>query len=106
MLGAFREASWETVEVDVGEGEQLVIYTDGVTEARGAEQRFGEARLKDHLLGASNPAAAITRVEAALDEFVGGELVDDAALLVLRREPSAPASAPAPAGAVADRAVA
>jgi PAS domain S-box-containing protein len=100
MLGAFRDASWETVEVEVGDGEQLVIYTDGVTEARGAEQRFGVSRLRDQLLGATNPAAAIARVEAALDAFVGGELVDDAALLVLRRE------ARAPAGAVADRAVA
>jgi serine phosphatase RsbU (regulator of sigma subunit) len=103
LLGAFPHSDWETVDVEIGEREQLVVYTDGVTEARGAKQRFGESRLREHLLGASSPAVAIARVEAALDAFVGGELVDDAALLVLRRE------APAAAGAVpsrADRAVA
>jgi ketosteroid isomerase-like protein len=72
----------------------LVVVTDGVTEAEGEGERFGEARLYDCLAGISSPALAAQRVEGAVHEFTGGALEDDAAIIAI-----APASAdvaPAP----------
>jgi ketosteroid isomerase-like protein len=73
------------------------VVTDGVTEARGPEGRFGEARLRAELAGVTNPALAAQQIEIALRAFVGGDLEDDAAVIAIGpASPDAP-SAPAPA---------
>lgn len=95
VLGAFHEDAWGVEAVPVASGQQLVVVTDGVTEAPGAEERFGEARLRAQLVGVTSPARAAQRIEGALHEFTGGTLEDDAAIVAI-----APASAdvePAPA---------
>ena len=94
VLGAFRDETWHLEATAVGPDQQLVVVTDGITEAFGAEERFGEERLRAELAGISSPALAALRIEAALHEFTGGELEDDAAIVAI-----APASAdvePAP----------
>jgi len=94
VLGAFAEESWRLESAAVAPGQQLVVVTDGVTEAEGAEGRFGEERLRAQLAEISSPALAAQRIEGALHEFTGGTLEDDAAIVAI-----APASAevePAP----------
>ncbi len=52
-LGVIDPVDYLTRSLNLGEGDQLVLYTDGVTEAfNGAGEMFGEARLKA-LLGGS-----------------------------------------------------
>lgn len=87
VLGAFHDAEWEIVRSEVEPGQQLVIITDGITEAQGAEGRFGEARLHDHLRGATNPALAVQRLEGSLHSFTDGHLDDDVAMLAIARAP-------------------
>jgi serine phosphatase RsbU (regulator of sigma subunit) len=68
-------------------GDAVVLYTDGVVEARRAGELFGEARL-DATLAQQHGLQAQALAEAALDEcrrFVGGELRDDCAIVVVRR---------------------
>ena len=94
VLGAFAEEAWTVQSAEVEPGQQLVVVTDGVTEALGSEGRFGEERLHARLAGSTGPAQAAARIEGALHEFTGGDLEDDAAILAV-----APASAdvePAP----------
>jgi len=94
ILGAFPEDGWSIEAIAVGPEQQLVVVTDGITEATGSAGRFGESRLHAALAGVSSPARAAQQIEAALHEFTGGELEDDAAILAI-----APASAdvePAP----------
>lgn len=91
VLGAFPDVSWKIERTQVEPGQQLVIVTDGVTEARGPEGRFGEARLRAELAGVTNPALAAQKIEIALRAFVAGELEDDAAVIAI-----GPASADAP----------
>jgi serine phosphatase RsbU (regulator of sigma subunit) len=62
-----------------------VVFTDGVIEAEGVADRFGEDRLRRHLAGAESPLAAIGRVTSALEAFAGGEPEDDVALVAMRR---------------------
>jgi serine phosphatase RsbU (regulator of sigma subunit) len=85
VLGAFADAEWRVEEVQVEAGQQLVVVTDGVTDACGELGRFGEDRLRDRLSGAGNPARAVQRIEGALHEFTAGSLDDDAAILALAR---------------------
>jgi hypothetical protein len=92
VLGAFSDASWELKSAEVGPGQQLVAVTDGITEAGGGSERFGEARLHAELAGSASPAIAVSKIEGALDLFTAGVLDDDAAALAVT-----PAGGQAPA---------
>lgn len=94
VLGAFPNEEWPLEATAVAPNQQLVVVTDGVTEAHGPEDRFGERRLRAVLNGVTSPALATQQIEVALNEFAGGTLEDDAAIIAI-----APASAdvePAP----------
>jgi serine phosphatase RsbU (regulator of sigma subunit) len=84
LLGPFaREAIFEDVSTVMHPSDALVLYTDGVTEARREGRLFGEARLRD-LLHESAGAAAHCMADAIADavEDFGGGPTDDMALLV------------------------
>jgi serine phosphatase RsbU (regulator of sigma subunit) len=85
VLGAFHDAEWSIARSELEPGQQLVVVTDGITEAQGAEGRFGEARLHAELGGASNPAMALQRLEGSLHAFTDGGLDDDVAMLAIAR---------------------
>ncbi|MEU1462851.1 PP2C family protein-serine/threonine phosphatase [Streptomyces sp. NPDC005727] len=73
------------------DGDQLLLYTDGVTEARDQAREFyplaeGVAR---HV--SDDPARTLSAVHADLLAHVGGRLHDDAALLLLRQSVEEPA---------------
>ena len=85
LLGVPDFAELEEVDVQLAPGDTLVLYTDGVTDARTAGERFGEARLHAVLAEvAGRPAAQVTAaVDAAVSAFQAGPPPDDAALLAL-----------------------
>jgi serine phosphatase RsbU (regulator of sigma subunit) len=85
VLGAFHDAEWGIARCELEPGQQLVVVTDGITEAQGPEGRFGEGRLHAHLGGATNPALAVQRLEASLHSFTDGRLDDDVAVLAIAR---------------------
>ncbi len=85
VLGAFADAHWEVEHCSVEPGQQLVIVTDGITEALGSEGRFGEERLHAELSGAGDPALVMRKLEAALNAFTEGRHDDDVAILALAR---------------------
>lgn len=85
VLGAFHDAEWGIARSEVEPGQQIVIVTDGITEAQGREGRFGETRLHAHLRGATNPASAVQRLENSLHSFTDGKLDDDVAMLAIAR---------------------
>ena len=90
MLGAVDSPEWRVQHIDVREGDQIVLYTDGVTEARGEVDRFGELRLRDGIAGAVDPASVVTSIEERLDRFLVGPPQDDAAAVVIQRVSSSP----------------
>ncbi len=94
MLGVVEDPVWDGVTVSVEPGDQLVLYTDGVIEARGrGGERFGEDRLRQGLAGCTTPDSAVEQVRQALDGFGAEGRQDDAAVVVVRRRLGAGASA-------------
>lgn len=88
LLGGFSDAAWQDTSVDLEPGSVLVAYTDGVTDAIGAEgTRYGLQRLCDTLarLQGRSATAVIEGLTLALSEFQIGAHADDTAALVLRR---------------------
>jgi GAF domain-containing protein/anti-sigma regulatory factor (Ser/Thr protein kinase) len=85
-LGAFDEPYAETT-FELGPGEDLVLYTDGVTEARGPDGPFAEAGLlraaRD--CGPREPRELVACLQERL-LTAAGQLKDDVQILVLRRE--------------------
>ena len=71
-------------------GDLLVLYTDGLTEARDAEGRFfGDALFAEVLAGCAGMRSeeVVTRLLDAVERFSAGRLTDDLALLAIRAAP-------------------
>jgi serine phosphatase RsbU (regulator of sigma subunit) len=85
LLGAFEHGHWMSASLDIQPGDVLVLYTDGVLDARGSDSRFGESRLEATLAGVTNADQAVERIREALLEFAGGEQEDDVAVLALQK---------------------
>jgi len=87
VLGVFSDAELRNSSLRLMPGEALVLYTDGITEARSPDGSFfGEDRLR-RLLGSCAGCDAATFAERIKDDvldFQKGDLHDDLAVLVLR----------------------
>lgn len=88
-LGVLEELRLEERIIYLGQGDQLVFYTDGVTEAFSSDnEAYGESRLQATIPAAGNlPARAMLNVITdSVSTFVGDRPPsDDLTLLVLRR---------------------
>ncbi|HEY5054399.1 MAG TPA: GAF domain-containing SpoIIE family protein phosphatase, partial [Solirubrobacterales bacterium] len=83
VLGATPDARWEIEYAHLKPGQQLVVITDGITEASGPSGRFGEERLHAELAGSGSPSLTVQGLEEALQGFAHGDLDDDAAILTI-----------------------
>jgi anti-sigma regulatory factor (Ser/Thr protein kinase) len=76
----------------------LLLYTDGLCEARGPSGMFGETQLPVELARLVNRSATemVTRLERAVLDYRTGTQIDDIAFLAVRLEPpvSVPEAAP------------
>jgi serine phosphatase RsbU (regulator of sigma subunit) len=85
LLGAFDHGHWLPASVQLQAGDLLVLFTDGVTDARGSNGRFGEERLIEALAGAADVDDVVVRIRTAIESFAGAEQTDDTAVLALQR---------------------
>lgn len=87
-LGLLDGADFPETTARLDPGDTLVLYTDGVTEARGVHDLFGQERLEATLAAvAGMPAAAVAEaVAVAVSDHLGERAHDDIALVVLHRE--------------------
>lgn len=91
LIGVIPDPSLTDQVIRVCPGEALVLYTDGVTEAAGAEGRFGQNRLEAELASCAGKTAQdiADHLENAVLSFQRTQSHDDMAILVIRVEPEA-----------------
>jgi GAF domain-containing protein len=105
LLGFLEEIQVIPTQIQTQPGDQLVLYTDGVLDAAGPDDRFGEQRLLETIQRVlkdetESPADSLI---AAIDDFLQGDQNDDIAILSLTRSPVAATSAPGAARDAAPR---
>lgn len=85
-LGLFDAVTFEGVAGCLSPGEAVVIYSDGVLDARDGADFFGEERLSEVLAShaSGSPSEMVASVLAAVDEFTHGVRTDDVALAAFR----------------------
>jgi PAS domain S-box-containing protein len=95
LLGVLDPLDIKEVAVELGVGETLLLYTDGLPEAGRTGSQLDEERLLEVCVEAARDplAGALERIESAALARAGGRLRDDIALLALRvtgerREPA------------------
>jgi sigma-B regulation protein RsbU (phosphoserine phosphatase) len=88
LLGPFPDGVYRVDNTHLEKGDLVVLYTDGVTEARGASEMYGEKRLADKI----QEFSSLTPKEICqhlLDDVLqfssGSEESDDKTLVVIKR---------------------
>lgn len=92
LLGVFPDWRYETSSVELEQGDRLLLFTDGITEAASADgEEFGEWRLLNLARECVSKTATETkeRVLAAVKSFCASQLQDDATLIVISALPLA-----------------
>ncbi len=88
ILGLFPQATYEEETLELEDGDTLVVFSDGVTEAlNAAGDEYGEERLLPCLLeqGSSTPEAMLDRILASVRTFAASAAQnDDVTALVLK----------------------
>ena len=82
------DAAYHSREVELEHGDFIVLYTDGLAEARRGDTQFGEDRIAQIIRrdpGVSPDVLVKTLLDAAHD-FAKGAIGDDVAILAIRRE--------------------
>jgi sigma-B regulation protein RsbU (phosphoserine phosphatase) len=89
VFGVIADAEYEQAEIALQPGDRLVLFTDGLTEARDAAgEEFGEARLLEAAVRHRDCSAPALQARLAADvaAFTGARLQDDATLIVAASE--------------------
>lgn len=87
VVGAFHDMEYKNGTVRLHEGDILLLYTDGTTEARSPEGAFfGETGLRDMIMNEVPQGfdGLLNRFLSALDRYTGRRLDDDVAMVALR----------------------
>jgi phosphoserine phosphatase RsbU/P len=92
VVGLIPDSVYEQAVVELAKGDELVIFTDGVSEAMNHDmEEWGEVRLAETVRAATASTAPdlISRIMAAADAFASGAPQhDDMTLVVVRVLPS------------------
>jgi sigma-B regulation protein RsbU (phosphoserine phosphatase) len=90
LLGAVEQAPVATTTIDLGPGDTVLLYTDGLPEARvgGGSDRYDEERLHAFATGVAPTSAkgavdAVAELLTGLGDALDGSLDDDVALLAV-----------------------
>lgn len=87
VVGAFHDMEYKNGTVRLNEGDILLLYTDGTTEARSPEGAFfGETGLRDMIMDEVPRGfdGLLDRFLSTLDRYTGQRLDDDVAMVALR----------------------
>jgi hypothetical protein len=86
------DSEYAVTTVELAPHDTLLLYTDGVTEARGVDDLYGEERLRAQVaqLTGLPVAAVVEAVAVSVSEHLGDHLHDDIAIVALQHRPALP----------------
>ncbi|HEY5540128.1 MAG TPA: SpoIIE family protein phosphatase [Coriobacteriia bacterium] len=87
LLGALADVVYGEETLQLHEGDVIVLYTDGVTEARSGKEFFGEDRVEEAVALGGSVEEIVRRLLTLVRRWVHGELRDDVALLAIALRP-------------------
>ncbi|HEX9683726.1 MAG TPA: PP2C family protein-serine/threonine phosphatase [Acidimicrobiales bacterium] len=87
LLSLDPEADFSSRELPLDVGDLLVLYTDGLTEARDGAQMFGEDRVGATVRKGPNtaPQKLVEQLLASAEAFASEPIADDVAIMAVRR---------------------
>lgn len=87
LLGAFEDVALSDESLELKVGETLVLFTDGVPEARSGDDFYGEERLDALLEGMNDasPAEIASAISSSVVAYQQGRARDDVAMVAVRR---------------------
>lgn len=88
LLGALDGVEYEERSVGFPEEALLLLYTDGVTEARKGNRFFGEGRIRRLVKAEQDAEGSVRGLIEALERFAPGALRDDVAVVAVQRRAS------------------
>jgi phosphoserine phosphatase RsbU/P len=85
-LGLSEELAYTTAAHQLTPGTGVLLYTDGVTEARHNGEQFGQARLAQivQALGGQSPSEIVAAVTTEVHQFAATRLADDLCVVAAR----------------------
>lgn len=85
-LGLSEELAFPTAARQLAPGTGVLLYTDGVTEARHDGEQFGQTRLAQSVqtLGGRSPSEVVAGVTTQVQEFAASGLTDDLCVVAAR----------------------
>jgi serine phosphatase RsbU (regulator of sigma subunit) len=86
LLGVYPDVTLTEVTFDLHHGEIMVLYTDGVTEARNAATLYGSERLARAVAAGGTVDEVADRILVDVDAFQHGQQRDDIAVLVIEAD--------------------
>jgi serine phosphatase RsbU (regulator of sigma subunit) len=89
LIGVVPQISVRPAAVELAPGELCLLYSDGLTEARGGAsgtEQYGEDRLRDALASCAGMSGttAVERLRQLISDWVHGGVRDDIAMLAVR----------------------
>jgi phosphoserine phosphatase RsbU/P len=88
-LGIFCNMEYQVQKIKLQKGESLILYTDGLSEARGnMEEEYGEKRIMNFALNNfdKSPQDFINSLVNDVNEFTSGsKMIDDLTIMVIKR---------------------
>jgi serine phosphatase RsbU (regulator of sigma subunit) len=88
LLGVLPDAQYRACHCKLEQGETLIVFSDGITDAQNeVDIEFGAARLREALAALEGPPQQVgDALVRQIDDFVGDQRqVDDRCLLILQR---------------------
>lgn len=85
-LGGLASGEYQATAFAFEPGDLLLLYTDGISEARDYRGEFYPLSARLELFGGVEPDRLLARVNDDLDSFVDGALADDAAMVAIARD--------------------
>lgn len=85
-IGAFDDGEWEQYRVSLNEGDRVLLFTDGLTEARNSEgELFSIERVRSVICSSpvKSSSELLKRLESAVMQYTRGALSDDFAVLLM-----------------------